>query len=128
MGVSCFIDDEEDVYAALLDTGSAVSLVGDVLAEELLSKHDPVDPPLRSTMTHRLSGASPSGPLIRIKVTLIANQGGSNLEVDSIVMACPEWQGPPIVLGRNGFLEAVRVGLERTRVGKEYLFYFGQSI
>ena len=123
MGVGCRIDDHGEYSVALLDTGATLSVVGGELAQELLGQHDPVG---EAKGKSRLFGEF-SGPLIRISVTILANCGGSDLEISSTVMACEEWSGPPIVLGCNGFLERVRIGLECTRIEKEYVLYFGQS-
>src|SRR5208283_910990 len=112
MGVNCRVEDDEEDFLALLDTGATVSVVGGALAQELLSRHTPVG----KTKVHARLFDKLSGPLIRISLTLLADQGcGSDLEVTCTVMACEEWSGPPIVLGCNGFLETVRVGLERIR-------------
>jgi len=62
-----------------------------------------------------------NGQLIRIPVTLVADEGES-LHLDAVFFVSPDWRGGTF-LGYTGFLDRLRIALD----SPANLFYFGEE-
>jgi hypothetical protein len=120
IGVKCRIGNLEVTDLALLDTGAEWSVIGGDTANIL---EDELGVPTESfTMSTRLGRIS--GSLYRINISLLAEDHGYDLIVESSVFVSEKWDGP-IVLGYRGFLERIRFALDPGVIPGEQRFYFG---
>jgi hypothetical protein len=120
IGVKCRIGNLEVTDLALLDTGAEWSVIGGDTANIL---EDELGVPTESfTMSTRLGRIS--GSLYRINISLLAEDHGYDLIVESSVFVSEKWDGP-IVLGYRGFLERIRFAIDPGVIPGEQRFYFG---
>jgi hypothetical protein len=122
VGIECRIEDKEESYMALLDTGSEWSIIGGEMAHDF--EDFPDNGPIVTLNTTRCGNITAN--LKSLNITLVAKHG-DDLLVDSTVMISEEWTGPQIVLGFRGFLEHVRIALD-PGINQEssQVFYFGR--
>jgi hypothetical protein len=120
IGVRCRVGGLEYDETALLDTGSQWSVLSSDLGSDL--KEVSSSPMKTITMSTRLG--SFSGPLRRIPISLVADQG-QNLQVDATAVFLPDWPGPTI-LGFHGFIERIRLAFDPGFTATDYpTVFFG---
>lgn len=122
IAVKCRIGNLEETDLALLDTGAEWSVIGGETAKIL--EAEIVFPTESFTMSTRLGRIS--GSLYRINISLLTEDDGYDLTVESSVFVSEEWDGP-IVLGYRGFLERIRFALDPGISAGNQKFYFGIS-
>ena len=121
VGIRCKFSDFPECHIALLDTGAARSVIGGDVAEQLMDQLDECGSEKISTRLGLFEG-----PLNRMTITLLADQGaGNHLEVDAVVMLCPDWDGP-LILGFYGFLEHLRIAFDPGVDQESTRFFFGK--
>ena len=104
-------------WIAQVDTGADYSILEvDVAADlDLLDLQGPW-----TRLSTRLGVLA--GQLIRLPVTLMADEGESLDLVDAIFFVSPDWRGGTF-LGYTGFLDQLRIALD----SPANLFYFGRE-
>lgn len=106
-----------DQVTALLDTGSPYSVINQDVATQLGIDGDVLVPGVKlRTATGELKG-----DLVAANVTLPADEGETLCVENSKWLVSRDWSERRIVLGYQGFLEYLRIGLD----GPSNLFYFG---
>jgi hypothetical protein len=109
VGVRCRLGAQENEEIAQLDTAAQWSVVGGEIADELAADlGDIVQEHIQ--MSTRLGLLN--GSLRKLRIELLADaEHGVNVEVDATVAVLPDWNGP-VMLGFNGFLERLRIGID----------------
>lgn len=122
ISVPCRLGELEETHFALLDTGSARTIVGGELVELLDDQFGPQVLP-EVTIQSRLGGWALSGPLHELQISLPSlPDKGVDLDVNAQVVALREWPSF-VVLGVYGFLESIRFAIEPST---EPIMYFGR--
>jgi hypothetical protein len=106
IGVRCRVGELEYDEEALLDTGCPWS----VLSSDLVRDLKEVFASPMHTITMLTRHGRFCGPLCRIPISLVADQG-QNLQVDATAAFLPDWPGPTI-LGFHGFIERIRLAFD----------------
>lgn len=120
VGVRCRIHSGEAEEIALLDTGSTYTVIGSELVEEFESQLiEEGQVKIRTYM------GETKGALVRLDITLLAEEGDDLRVTEALALVSQDWNGP-VVLGYRGFLERIRIALD-PGVGppSQQLFYFG---
>lgn len=120
IAVKCRIGNLEETDLALLDTGAEWSVIGGETAK-ILEDEIPISTESFS-MSTRLGRIY--GSLYRINISLLTEDDGYDLTVNSSIFISEEWDGP-IVLGYRGFLERIRFALDPGIIVGDQKFYFG---
>ncbi|MDH3337197.1 MAG: hypothetical protein OER22_01070 [Gammaproteobacteria bacterium] len=121
ISVPCRLGNLEETHFALLDTGSARTIIGGEFVELL---EDDFGPELLPEMfiQSRLGGWKVSGPLHELKISLPSlGNLGVDLDVNAQVVAIKDFPSL-MVLGVYGFLESIRFAIEPSN---EPMMYFG---
>jgi hypothetical protein len=105
----------DETWIAQIDTGAAYSILQADAARDL----GLFDLQEEWTRISTRFGVL-SGQLVRLPVTLLADQGDS-LDLDAVFFVSREWRGPTFI-GYTGFLDRLRVALD----SPANLFYFGE--
>ena len=121
VGVKCRIENFKQHQTAFLDTGAELPMIGGEIARRLENW-----PIARENVTMKTREGPMSGPVIRMTITLIADEG-EDLPLESSVLLAQEWSGPAIILGYFGFLDRLRFALDPgLRPTDARIFYFGK--
>lgn len=105
----------DETWIAQIDTGAAYSILEAETARELGLFDFKEERTRISTRFGILSGQ-----LVRVPVTLVADQGNS-LDLEAVFFVSREWRGSTFI-GYTGFLDRLRVALD----SPANLFYFGE--
>lgn len=121
VSVPCRLGSLEGTHFALLDTGSARTIIGGELVELLDDQLGPILVP-EIKISSRLGVFS--GPLHQLQIQLPSlSEHGVDLDVDALVVAIKDWP-PFVVLGMYGFLESIHFAIEPS---SNPLMYFGRN-
>lgn len=122
VSVRCQLEDFPRHDVAFLDTGASIPVIGGESARRLRNR--PVE---KQNVTMHTRLGEISGDIVRMTITLIADQG-QDLPIESSVLLAEEWDGPEIVLGYEGFLDRLRFALDPgLRPPGKRIFYFGNG-
>jgi len=121
MSIMCQLGSLEEDYTALLDTGSYHTLIPGEIAELIEGDFGQKLSIDEIRIHSRLGGGTKQGHMYELPIRLPSlPEFGCDLEVRAKVLVLEDWSH--IVLGVNGFLEALRFGIDPAR---DSMIYFG---